>query len=193
MAGDDELIEQVRQGDREAFGELVRRHQRNAYAVAWRMLGNAHDAEDVVQESFMAALDSIDSFELGRPFGPWLGRIVANRSHNARDKRRVREADQLNDDIGTDTPGAAASGSVGRPAADAELESAETVRQVRVALGGLSERQRTVIQLHELDGFTTAEVAESLGITESTVRWTVHAGRKALRAGLATWKEQRDA
>ena len=188
MAGDDELIEQIRQGDREAFGELVRRYQRKAYAVAWRLLGNQHDAEDVVQESFMAALDAIDDFESGRPFGPWLNRIVANRSHNARDRRRVRHADQLSDDII-----AGASGAARWPPADAEVERDETARQVRAALEGLSERQRTVIQLYELDGFTTAEIAQSLGITAATVRWTVHAGRKALTSSLATWKEQRDA
>ena len=182
MAGDDELIEQIRQGDREAFGELVRRYQRKAYAVARRLLGNQHDAEDVVQESFMAALDAIDDFESGRPFGPWLNRIVANRSHNARDRRRLRQVDQLGDDVpGSDS------------AADADVERDETARQVRAALEGLSERQRTVIQLYELDGFTTAEIAQSLGMTAATVRWTVHAGRKALTSSLATWKEQRDA
>lgn len=182
MAGDDELIERIRQGDREAFGELVRRYQRKAYAVAWRLLGNQHDAEDVVQESFMAALDAIDGFDPGRPFGPWLNRIVANRSHNARDKRRVRQVDQLGDDI-----------AAGDRAAHAHVERDETTRQVQTALAGLSDRQRTVIQLHELDGFTSAEIATSLGITEATVRWTVHAGRKALRSSLAAWKEQRDA
>lgn len=182
MAGDDELVERIRQGDREAFGELVRRYQRKAFAVAWRLLGNQHDAEDVVQESFMAALDAIDGFDPDRPFGPWLNRIVANRSHNARDRRRVRQVDQLDDDIATDDH-----------AADADVESDETARQVRAALDRLSDRQRTVIQLHELDGFTSAEIAASLGITEATVRWTVHAGRKALRSGLAAWKEQRDA
>lgn len=182
MAGDDELVERIRQGDREAFGELVLRYQRKAYAVAWRLLGNQHDAEDVVQESFMAALDAIDGFDPSRPFGPWLNRIVANRSHNARDRRRVRQVDQLGDDIATDDH-----------AANADVERDETARQVRAALNGLSDRQRTAIQLHELDGFSTAEVAESLGITQATVRWTVHAGRRALRASLATWKEQRDA
>jgi RNA polymerase sigma-70 factor (ECF subfamily) len=182
MAGDDELIERIRQGDREAFGELVRRYQRKAYAVAWRLLGHQHDAEDVVQESFMVALDAIDDVDLGRPFGPWLNRIVANRSHNAREKRRVRQVDQLGDEV----PAA-------DRAPDANVEHDETARQVRAALDGLSARQRTVIQLHELDGFSTAEIAQSLGITEATVRWTVHAGRKALRSSLAIWKEQRDA
>ena len=130
----------------------------------------------------MAALDAIDDFESGRPFGPWLNRIVANRSHNARDRRRLRQVDQLGDDV----PGSDSS-------ADADVEREETARQVWAALEGLSERQRTVIQLYELDGFTTAEIAQSLGMTAATVRWTVHAGRKALTSSLATWKEQRDA
>lgn len=182
MVDDAELVERVRRGDREAFGGLVQRYQRRAFAVAWRFLRQREDAEDVVQESFLAALDKLDSFDATRPFGPWFLRIVANRSMSQLDRARVRATDPLHEEI------APASGGV-----EADFDRGETAALVRDALAELSERQRLVMQWHELDGLATAEIAEALGITESTVRWTVHAGRKALRERLLARQEGPDA
>jgi RNA polymerase sigma-70 factor (ECF subfamily) len=176
-SADTELIERVRGGDTQAFGELVRRYQRRAFAVAWRLLGHREDAEDLVQDSFMTALDRLDSFEAGRPFGPWFLRIVVNRGHNARAARRVRAVDELPDQL------------EGRaPAPDAVVEAAELGEQIGAAIGELPERQRLVVQLHELEGFSSAEIADMLEIAEPTVRWTLHAARKRLRQDLAEWK-----
>lgn len=72
------------------------------------------------------------------------------------------------------------------------VEQAEIGERVRGAMGDLTERQRLVVQLHEIDGFSTAEVAEMLEIAEPTVRWTLHEARKRLRAGLETWRKERD-
>lgn len=179
---DGQLVERVRRGDVQAFGELVRRYQRRALAIAYRVLGHAHDAEDIVQDSFIAALDRLDDFEITRPFGPWFFRIVVNRSHNAHAARQVRSTEPLNDDL------------VGGGQSPAHgVEQAELRRRIGEALDELSERQRLVVQLHELDEFSTAEVAAMLDIAEPTVRWTLHAARKRLRAELATWKELHDA
>ena len=176
------LIEQVKGGDTRAFGELVRRYQRRAFAIAWRLLRHREDAEDLVQDSFIAALDRIDSFDAGRPFGPWFFRILVNRGHNARDARTVRATDPIPEEL-------PAGG--GTPARDAERS--EIAARVAAAVAGLGDRQQLVIQLHELDGFSTAEVAEMLDIAEPTVRWTLHAARKRLRADLAAWKDRYDA
>ena len=176
------LIEQVQGGDAGAFGELVRRYQRRAFAIAWRLLRHREDAEDLVQDSFSAALDRIDSFDAARPFGPWFFRILVNRGHNARDARRVRQTEPIPDEL----PSAH-----GSPARDAER--AEIADRVAAALAELGDRQQLVVQLHELDGFSTAEVAEMLDIAEPTVRWTLHAARKRLRTDLAAWKERHDA
>lgn len=162
----------------QAFGELVRRYQRRAFAIAYRLLRHTQDAEDLVQESFMAALDSIDTFDAARPFGPWFFRLLVNRGHNAISARRVRATEFLTDEHST----AEAS-----PAHQAERS--ELGRHVDAALTELSDRQRTVVRLHELDGFSTAEVAAILDIAEPTVRWTLHTARKRLRDELATWKE----
>src|SRR5688572_21161531 len=86
------LIDAVKAGDAAAFDELVGRHMRHAFAVAYRLLGQRQDAEDVVQEGFMAALLKIDTFERGRPFGPWLLRIVANRALKDRKSTRLNSS-----------------------------------------------------------------------------------------------------
>src|SRR5690606_38335638 len=175
------LIERVQEGDPGAFGELVRRYQRRAFAVAWRLLGQREDAEDLVQDSFIAALDQLDAFDGSRPFGPWFFRLLVNRGHNARKARKIRSVDQLGGELRA--PGQS-------PAR--ELEQKEVGERVALALAGLSERQRLVVQLYELDGFSTAEVAGMLDIAEPTVRWTLHAARKRLREELQNWKEERD-
>ena len=175
------LIERIREGDAQAFGELVRRYQRRAFAIAYRLLRHIQDAEDLVQESFITALDRLDSFDVRRPFGPWFFRIVVNRGRNAIAARRVRETDALDDEVVS-----------GGASPDRLVEQRELGDRLGLALDELSDRQRLVVQLHEIEGFTTAEVAGMLEIAEPTVRWTLHAARKRLRVELADWKEQHD-
>jgi RNA polymerase sigma-70 factor (ECF subfamily) len=175
------LMERIREGDAQAFGELVRRYQRRAFAIAYRLLRHIQDAEDLVQESFITALERIDSFDVRRPFGPWFFRIVVNRGRNAIAARRVRETDELEDEV-----------LAGGTPPDRLAEERELGERIGLALDELSDRQRLVVQLHEIEGFTTAEVAGMLEIAEPTVRWTLHAARKRLRVELAGWKEQHD-
>ena len=90
---DDErgLVVRVQHGDSEAFGELARRHVRRAFALAYRSLRHTQDAEDLVQDALIAALDGIASFDPSRPFAPWFFRIVVNRALNAASARSTRE------------------------------------------------------------------------------------------------------
>jgi len=170
---DGRLVERVRRGDAQAFDLLVRRHDRRAFSLAFRLLSHREDAEDVVQESFIAALEALDRFDATRPFGPWFYRIVVNRSLNARKARSRRSMEAIPEDS---------------PARTASPERAVEAREARlkvvVALASLTERQRAVVEMIELEGFSGPEVAEILGIPEGTVRWHLHGARKALRAAL---------
>lgn len=178
---DGELVERIRDGDAEAFGELVRRYQRRAYAVAHRLMRQREDAEDLVQDTFIAALDKLDTFDERRPFGPWLFRILVNRGTSQIRARNIRATEEIPATVGdaSATP-------------DRLAERTETSERVHAAIAELSGRQRLVVQLHEIDGFTSAEIAGMLEIAEPTVRWTLHEARKRLRADLATWKKERD-
>jgi RNA polymerase sigma-70 factor (ECF subfamily) len=164
------LVEAVQAGDHAAFNALVDRHMRRAFAVAYRLLGQRQDAEDVVQDAFMAALTKIDTFEVGRPFAPWLFRIVANRALNLRKSRALRQADPI--------PASAASGAESPMDAAERSERREALRR---ALAQLPEQQRWIVELFEIDGFTSPEIAHMLDIAEGTVRWHVHAARQTLR------------
>ena len=181
QSAESELVGRVRQGDTEAFGELVRRYERRAFAVAYRLTGQRQDAEDLVQDAFIASLDKLDGFDAERPFGPWFFRILVNRGTSQSRARKVRATEEIPGTMG-DTA----------PSPDRLAEQAETGERVRAAIGELSERQRLVVQLYELDGFTTGEVADMLEIAEPTVRWTLRAARKRLRAELEIWKKERD-
>jgi len=168
------LVEAVKAGNAAAFDELAGRHMRRAFGVAYRLLGQRQDAEDVVQEGFLAALLKIDSFERGRPFGPWLLRIVANRAINLRKARALRHADPIPDGM--------ASG--GESPAEAAQRS-ELRRELQNALAQLPDEQRWVVELFEIDGFTGPEIAEMLEMAEGTVRWHLHGARQTLRTVLA--------
>lgn len=167
------LVEAVCAGDTEAFDELVGRHMRSAFAVAYRLLGQRQDAEDVVQDGFVAALVKIDTFDRSRPFGPWLLRIVANRALNVRKARTLRQVEPIPTDV--------ASGGV------SPFDAAERSEQragLQRALAQLPEHQRWIVELFEIDGFTGPEIAEMLDIAEGTVRWHLHQAKRTLRAAL---------
>jgi RNA polymerase sigma-70 factor (ECF subfamily) len=168
-----DLIDAAKAGDAEAFDELVGRHLRRAFGVAYRLLGQRQDAEDVVQDAFLAALLNLDTFERGRPFGPWLLRIVANRGINLRKARALRRAEAI--------PASEAS----RGASPFEAaERSELRGELERALAQLPEPQRWIVELFEIDGFTGPEIAETLEMAEGTVRWHLHQARKTLRAAL---------
>jgi RNA polymerase sigma-70 factor (ECF subfamily) len=172
-------IARVQDGDTAAFDLLVRRYMRPAFAVAYRVLGHREDAEDVVQEAFLAALAAIGSFDTSRRFGPWLYRIVVTRGLNFRKSRSRRTTEALEDaGVASAAPG---------PAVDAERAGLQAT--VAAALERLPERQRMVVQLFELDGFSGAEIAAMLGVSPGTVRWYLHEARQALRGMLAHLQE----
>jgi RNA polymerase sigma-70 factor (ECF subfamily) len=173
------LVERVRGGDVAAYDELVRRHLRRAHAVAFRLLGHREDAEDLVQDAFIQALDKIDSFDSTRPFAPWFFRILTNRGLNARQSRALRTVSEIPDDT-------AAHGE--SPETSAEREELRT--RLRSAVAALPERQQLIVQLFEIDGWTSGEIAASLGIAEGTVRWHVHDARRTLRDALAPLRRQ---
>lgn len=171
------LIRLAQQGDRDAYDRLVRRYLPRAYTVAFRVSGNRQDAEDLVQDGFMAAYRSIDRFEVGRPFGPWLYRIIINAavSHLRREGRR--QAESLPEQ-------ASAAG----PTPLGHAVRGEFREQFRRTLAALPEKQRLAVQWHDVDGFTAEEIGESLGVPSGTVRWHLHQARQTLRKALAPWR-----
>jgi len=169
-----ELLTRVQNGEREAFGQVVERHLPRAMALAMRLLRHREDAEDLVQDAFLAALQHIDSFDQSRPFWPWLSRIIVNRGLDVAASRSVRMAEALGDDLSDSSPS---------PADVAER--GEIRDEFRRTLTALPERRRLVVQLFEIDGFSVAEIAKLLDSSPATLRWHLHMARRQLRNALA--------
>jgi RNA polymerase sigma-70 factor, ECF subfamily len=171
------LVERVLGGDAAAYGELVERHMRRAFSIAFRILEHREDSEDVVQDSFLRALDRIDTLQAGRPFHSWFYRIVVNQALNYRRARSVRTTQQLPEQLAATTSS---------PVHDAE--NAALGRRLRAALDTLPERQRTIVQLADLEELNSREIAEILDLPAGTVRWHLHEARRTLRDALGALK-----
>jgi len=172
------LLARARQGDLAAFETVVRRYQRRVYGVALRIV-RAHDvADDVAQEAFVRAWRSLDRFELGRPFGPWVCRIAANLAVNHVRSPRAREE--------------------GLPEGYAEMRSSDPgplgavldteAREVLdEAMNGLSPEQRAVFVLRTVEEMSYEEIAGALGISQGTVMSRLFRGRERLAKALAPY------
>jgi RNA polymerase sigma-70 factor (ECF subfamily) len=171
-----DVVRRVQRGDRDAFDALARRYAQRAFEIAYRVLGHRQDAEDLVQEAFMAALDGIQTFDATRPFGPWFAKIVFNRGLNARRSRSAREshlrATELQDDDAQSD------------AANVDVERSEIMKAFTTAMSALPEQQQLIVQLSDVEGRTSSEIGQLLEMPDGTVRWHLHQARKVLRKAL---------
>jgi RNA polymerase sigma-70 factor (ECF subfamily) len=125
------------------------------------------DAEDAVQEGFLRAYQALDRFDPSQTFSAWLNRIVANAALDLARRKKVRNADELSE-------------SIPAPFRD-PAERGELKERLDAALAQLQPRARSVIVLHDVEGFTHAEIGEMLGIPGGTARSDLHHARQKLR------------
>ena len=170
------LVERCRKGDLAAFETIYRTHSRRLYSVACRMLGNPADAEDMLQEIFLAAHRKLESFRGESALGTWLFRLATNLCLDHLRSRAAR-AGQLTGAL-DDEPALADSGS--RKLAERTVAKMDLER----ALARLPEGCRTAFVLHDVEGLEHREVADVLGIAEGTSKSQVHKARLRLRAML---------
>lgn len=170
---DRDLVLLARRGDERAFGALVTRYRRAAYSVAYSVTGRHEDAEDASQEAFLVALERLEECRSPERFAGWLMTIVRNRSRNLVRRESLRETDQV-----------PLSASSSLPTPDRETERLQLREVLRAALERLSEVQREVVLLHDLEGWKHREIADRLGLPSGTVRSHLHFARKALRSAL---------
>ena len=185
LPSDAQLVEQTMAGKRQAFDELVKRHQRRALAVSYRLLGNTHDAAEVTQDAFMKAYASLKTIEDPQRFGGWLMRIVANLSLNRRRGRKRTGVLPVDDILGgdgastTDADGATATGRADDP--HQQLEGKELGRRLLEALDQLPEKQRMAIVMFTINQMPQKDIAVAMNSSVEAVKWHVFQGRKKLR------------
>lgn len=181
------LVQRAQLGDADAFADLVRRYQRLAVSVAFRLLNNAEDAADVSQDAFVRAYRHLGQLDDAARFGPWFLRTVSNLSLNFRRGRKNRAALPL-DDVEQAT-GSVRSPLSGQPLAEVRHAAEgplpdELQELVNDALAALPDKQRLALILFSVEGMPQKEVAEILECTIELVKWNVFQARKKLREAL---------
>lgn len=161
-------------GDADAFGLLVQRYAAAARRVARGILQDPHDADDAAQDAFLAAWRKIDQYDPRRLFRPWFMKIVTNTARDLRRARRVRETRPLLPDVPSEEA---------TPAQ--KTERLIVGEQIEQALADLPERQRLAVIMFDVEGYPHADIAQTLGVPEGTVRSLVFHGRRALRKALS--------
>ncbi len=155
-------------GSDRAFDELVLRHQKRVYAVAYRLTGNREDALDVAQDSLIKAYRKISAWEPTGNFLPWLLRLTSNQAIDFLRKRNRRRHEPLDEAYVGETEGAAIEPGTSDTARLAHANEIDV--RIREALTKLSEAQRTVFVLRHYEGFQLADIAAEMGCTVGSIK-----------------------
>lgn len=186
---DASLVEQCRQGDMAAFGQLVAKYQDKVFNTCWRISGNRDDAADLTQDVFCKALESIGTFEGKSRFYTWLFRIAVNRaiSYRRRSQRTVNLSADGDDPMPMDHQAAGLMRRTGKSnpgGPSVEAQDRETQALVAQAVDDLDDEFRAVVVLRDIEGLDYGEIADVLDLPSGTVKSRLHRGRLALRQRL---------
>lgn len=178
-AEDRELVRRAQAQDKEAFEELVRRHQHRVFAVAGGILRRREDAEDIAQQVFVKAYFSLKRFDQRAAFSTWLYKITVNECWDLLRKRKVRPL-VYESDLSEEQArqfGATDERTSEEPDISEKLVARERVRNL---MAGLDERDRTMLILKEVEGFAVEEIAEILGLNANTVKVRLFRARRRI-------------
>jgi RNA polymerase sigma-70 factor (ECF subfamily) len=180
-ASDQDLVEAAKNGEREAYGHLVRRYMQRAYYAALFLLGNEEDARDLSQDAFARAYRNLSRFDCTRPFYPWFYRILRNLCIN-RLRSRSRRGISLPIDTEPGEPGV----DLVDPGYDPSVlaEQSETLERFWREVSRLRPKLREIIILRHVEDLSYREIAETLEIPIGTVMSRLNAARKQLRDSL---------
>ncbi|GBE12689.1 ECF RNA polymerase sigma factor SigE [bacterium BMS3Abin13] len=178
ISRDEQLMLAVAQGDLDAFGEIVLRHQQFVWGIAYRFLGDPAAAEDLAQETFIRVLKAASRYKPSADFRTYLYQIIS---------RLCIDSARRKSPIFTDTLPAVVDGS---PDPAATLVSKERETEIRRGIDGLPPRQRMAVILKYYEGLNYAGIARTMGITIKAVERLLGRARTALRSTLSHIKER---
>lgn len=165
----EELIHRCRAGDQEAYFNIYKLYSRAMYNVGYRITRSEEDAEDVLQEAFISAFRNLESYRGDASFGSWIKRIVVNKAINLLKKRKL---EVMQDDDDFDIP-------MEEP--EEEYLPELSVNKVRQCIESLPDGYRSVLSLYLIEGYDHQEIAEIMGITESTSKSQLNRAKNRLR------------
>ena len=171
------LVRRVKEGDKDAFGELVQKYKQRIYFIAYRMTNNHTDADDLSQEAFIKAYESIGNFREQASFSTWLYRIIMNMTINHLKKMGRKQIFTLDENVSieyTSNP-------------EKIAEERELHEEITKAIGSLPLKQRAVVELALLEGLPHREIAEVLSCPEKTVSWRLFQARNKLKEKLSLY------
>jgi RNA polymerase sigma-70 factor, ECF subfamily len=183
MDVDPALVRACQRGERGALDALIRATYADVYRLARRMLADPDEAADATQEVFVRVMRSVVGFRGDAAFGTWLHRVTVNVCLTMLGKRtRAREAGTVAGRTAFATPDDTFELAGDDAAPDERAETADLVRRSEAALATLAEEARTVVVLRDIEGLSTKEVADLLGVSESVVKVRLHRAHARLRA-----------
>jgi RNA polymerase sigma-70 factor, ECF subfamily len=174
-------IEAVKAGDPGPYDYLVSKYMRRVVSIAWSIVRSAQDAEDLAQEAFVKAFESINRFKSGQPFGPWIYRIVTNLALDVVKHRKRFQHEELRDTHET----------ARSDRADTKATSNELASRIDRAIESLPEMQRIVARLFLVDQFEHPEIAKMMNLSEGTVRSHLSLARRKLQEKLSDLHEEK--
>jgi RNA polymerase sigma-70 factor (ECF subfamily) len=187
------LVARAKKGDTAAFEQLVRQYERQIFRVAQHITQNREDAEDIAQDAFLKAYEKLEQFQGNSKFYTWLVRIAVNESLMRLRKRRTGKMVSIDEDIETEE------GSVPRDLADwapdpeQNYNQAELGEILRKTIQGLPQGFRIVFVLRDVEGLSTEETAETLGLSIPAVKSRLLRARLQLRERLSRYFRRKKA
>ena len=179
------LVDRCRRGEREAFAQLMRQHEKRIYNFSYRMLGNREEAEDLTQDIFIAAFRGIKGFRAEAKFSTWLYRIAMNRARNRfkyLSRRnffsRANRTDDSGQNLPLDDPEALPSAT---PSPEQWAMTKDLANQVQQCLNQMPHLSRQILVLRDVQGFSYEELSEMLDLNQGTVKSRLHRARAALQ------------
>jgi RNA polymerase sigma-70 factor, ECF subfamily len=185
------LVHAAKAGDLNAFEQLVKRYDRNVFRIAQHITQNREDAEDVVQDAFLKAFKNLKNFQENSKFYTWLVRIAVNEALMKLRRRKTSKTVSMDEDVETDE------GSVPREFADwapnpeQQFNQAELNDILTRTIQGLPSGFRTVFVLRDVEGMSTEETAEMLGLSVPAVKSRLLRARLQLRDRLSKYFKQK--
>ena len=183
---DAEVIQAINDGRPDRFHEIVQRYEGRLYNFGLKMCGHVQDAEDLVQETFLNAFRYMDAFRFETKFKNWLYRVATSVCLKKRRRSKFAPEKELSLEEFLPAEGEASPDAVPEWAAQPldQLLTSELSQVIRDAIVELPENHRLVVVLRDLEGFSTEETAQMLGLTTANVKVRLHRGRLFLREKL---------